>query len=140
MIPVCPKCKKKIERLSFTASQDCGGTAYLDGNIFQHSTNDVSGSRDGQYFCPECYHLLTEDRGKAEAFLKGKIDLADPKCPRCKERIDGIHTSKSINLIFRKGKWERIVFEGWDIFVCSECGSELTPKELDTLGVPNELR
>lgn len=144
-MPKCPKCGKEINSFLFSASQDCGGSAYLDGSTFQHSTDEVSGSRDEEYRCPECQELLTREPDEAEQFLQGKIKLEDkakiPQCPFCHELIAKIGTTKGIMLIFKNGKWKQeAVSSDEEIYVCSSCLEEFYPENLDALGVPNDIR
>lgn len=61
-----------------------------------------------------------------------------PKCPNCQEEITQISTSRSIILVFGDGKWKEETYDKWSIYVCPECGEELTSSDLDELGVPKD--
>lgn len=64
-----------------------------------------------------------------------------PECPNCQKDIDTIYTNRAVQLIYENGGWtEETVDEGYHIFLCPQCLVELSPAELDKLGVPENMR
>lgn len=66
-MPKCPKCKAKIDVLSY--SEDIYGKFYLDDD-----KNPEYNPKGGEYEynCPECFHFITGDEEEAIKFLKKK--------------------------------------------------------------------
>jgi len=63
-----------------------------------------------------------------------------PKCPYCQAEIGTIYTSRTVHLKFKDGKWVEEQADRYCTYQCSNCYEEFGPKDLDKLGVPNEIR
>jgi len=63
-----------------------------------------------------------------------------PVCPYCSQEITTLYSSLNRNLVWHDGKWAVDMSDGEVVIACSACYEEFGPKDLDKLGVPNELR
>ncbi|MCK4784734.1 MAG: hypothetical protein KAV87_13360 [Desulfobacteraceae bacterium] len=63
-----------------------------------------------------------------------------PVCPYCSHDITTLFSNSRRNLVWYDEKWLVDVSDGEVTIVCSACYEELGPKDLDKLGVPDELR
>ena len=45
-----------------------------------------------------------------------------------------------MQLKYKEGAWGEAQEDRYYTYGCPECGEEFSPKELDLLGVPNEIR
>lgn len=67
-------------------------------------------------------------------------------CPHCGADLgdpDGsifIGTSQTVIIRVKDGEWVRDTIDGYQTYQCVACNEELTPEELDDLGVPNDIR
>lgn len=63
-----------------------------------------------------------------------------PVCPYCSQEITTLYSSSRRNLVWHEEKWVVDISDCEVTFVCSACYEELGPKDLNKLGVANELR
>ena len=63
-----------------------------------------------------------------------------PVCPMCTKEIGRIFTSRTVQLVWKEGKWVEEQQDHYFISACPECYEEFSPDELDKLGVPEEIR
>ncbi len=63
-----------------------------------------------------------------------------PICPYCSHEITTIYSSLRRTLVSHDGKWVVDISDNEAAIACSGCYEELGPRDLDKLGVPNELR
>jgi len=90
-------------------------------------------------FVGERATVIAQDEGNGVVKVV-QIISQTPVCPSCGEKIDTIHTSRTINLIHKDGKWLEEQADHYCISQCPACSEELSPEELDLMGVPNEIR
>ena len=66
---------------------------------------------------------------------------AEPHCSRCGDPVDAIGTSISIQIVRGEdGRWSREEIDNYETYQCMNCYEEFSKAELDSFGVPNELR
>lgn len=63
-----------------------------------------------------------------------------PICPYCTQQITMLHSNLRRDLVWHDGRWVVDISYKEDITVCSSCYEELGPRDLEKLGVPNQLR
>lgn len=63
-----------------------------------------------------------------------------PTCPNCGKEIKTIYTSRQLHLVHDGTAWKREVFDQYETYQCPECLEEFDGKDLDKLGVSNEIR
>ena len=83
--------------------------------------------------------VIAQDEGNGVVKVV-EIIRQTPVCPYCGEAIDTIHTSRTVNLKFKDGKWVEEQADHYYTYQCPACSEELNPEDLDKLGVPNEIR
>lgn len=69
---VCPECGKEIKELRYCRSVTEVGflvTGYNDESEYQMSESEWDDEQRGEFYCPECYALLTVFVDEAEEFV-----------------------------------------------------------------------
>lgn len=73
-----------------------------------------------------------------------KVEVSEDdnrRCPYCGDTIDHLYTSKQIILQRAEdGTWAEVAVDQYETNQCPNCYEELQSDDLDTLGVPNEIR
>lgn len=96
--------------------------------------------RYGHYaFVGEKATVIAQDEGN-DVVKVVEIIRQIPQCPICGEKIDTIHTSRTIKLVRKDSKWVEEQADQYCIYQCPACSEELDPEDLGKLGVPNEIR
>ena len=85
-MPICPRCNKYIEKLSYSARRQIFQEFFIDDRDKPFYNDAEFGDDDNpDYYCPECDTSISKNQDKAVKFLK--------KCDNCKKDFD-----KKINL------------------------------------------
>ena len=66
--------------------------------------------------------------------------MPDMRCPSCGEIVTKLVTDRNVSIVWKDGQWLKSEDENMGVIQCSHCYEELSPEELDELGVPNSMR
>jgi len=83
--------------------------------------------------------VIAQDEGNGVVKVL-EIIRQTPVCPACGKEINTIYTSRTVQLKYKEGAWGETQEDRYYTYGCPECGEEFSRKELDLLGVPNEIR
>jgi len=90
-------------------------------------------------FVGEKATVIAQDEGNGVVKVV-QIISQTPVCPYCGKNITTIHTSRTVILTYKDGKWVEEMADHYFTTQCPECQEEFNDEELDALGVPNEIR
>jgi len=83
--------------------------------------------------------VIAQDEGN-DIVKVVEIIRQTPVCPACGKEISTIYTSRTVHLNHVDDKWVEEQIDRYCTYGCPVCSEEFSPKELDLLGVPNEIR
>ena len=96
--------------------------------------------RYGHYaFVGERATVIAQDEGNGVVKVV-QIIRQTPQCPMCHKEIGTIYTSRTVHLVHVDGQWREEQADHYFTSQCPECLEEFSPKDLDLMGVPNEIR
>lgn len=90
-MPICPKCKKEIDYLRFSARVEHFGNFRINESGIDQDTNDWGDWDNIELACPECNETLFTDEDKAEKFLNEEDELKEI----VKEKLNKIKQKKN---------------------------------------------
>jgi hypothetical protein len=143
-MPQCPGCQKEIKHLNTEVIMVQRGK--LDnGGGFPCEEGPDSENRQELYRCPECFEIIFVKFSDACLWLNGQPypEFEKKICPSGDHEITEIGSYKQVWIVYRGGEWVQEVKEAENEMLglmCPECFEELDAKDLDKLGVPNEVR
>ena len=73
-MPKCPKCSKKLDRLTHDYVIWHTATLYLDGESLAEASPDLD---QEEFLCPKCYQVIARCKEDALNFLKGELEVDD---------------------------------------------------------------
>lgn len=93
------------------------------------------------------YHAFVGDKATVIAQDEGngvvkviEIIRQASVCPYCGKEVHTIYTSRTVHLVHVNDEWKEEQVDRYCTYQCPECYEELSPDDLDKMGVPNEIR
>jgi ssDNA-binding Zn-finger/Zn-ribbon topoisomerase 1 len=165
---VCPDCNHELDTVIVERSECRKFLIDYEKAVITNISDEIWEESDIAYRCPNCDSLNVDESFVRFSFPvittsnvspepRKKIVTAqgvahipekpaevalnkEPECPYCHLPLTKIGTSSSRYIIFKDGKWSDSEEDLYEVLQCLNCYTELGAKDLDELGVPEDLR